>query len=127
MLLNLTGVIVIMGFFSAVSFADSCPEPEQIRQRDISQYMEWTVDERTSLDDLLGVKTLYAVRIINFGEYVSCRYTTDKWPVTMDGKPVSQNCTITPDAGEWDSTDSGQFVCRELDVSHCGFRFKCYD
>lgn len=105
--------------------ADSCPTPGEIRERKISKLYEWTVDENTTLKELLSVNKLYAVRIMNNGEYISCRYTTKKWPVTLDGKPDGKGCELTPLAGEWTSTDSGHLVCREKEVTKCGFKFEC--
>ena len=105
--------------------ADTCPTPGEIADRKISRLYEWTVDENTTLKELLSVNQLYAVRIMNYGEYISCRYTTTKWPVTLDGKPLGKGCELTPIAGEWTSTDSGQLVCRDKEVSKCGFKFEC--
>lgn len=111
--------------FAEAGLAASCPDPETIRLRELSRDLEWTVDEQTTLEELLTVKSLYAVRISNYGEYVSCYYTRDDWTVKLDAKPVTIGCLIMPDAGRWTSTDSGQLVCREEDVNRCGFRFEC--
>jgi hypothetical protein len=111
--------------FPEVLLAGNCPDPETIRLRELSRELEWTVDGQTTLDELLAVKSLYAVRISNYGEYVSCYYTTDEWTVKLDAKPVSIGCLIMPDSGRWTSTDSGQLVCREEDINRCGFRFEC--
>ena len=111
--------------FPEVLLAGNCPDPETIRLRELSRELEWTVDGQTTLDELLAVISLYAVRISNYGEYVSCYYTTDEWTVKLDAKPVTIGCLIMPDAGRWTSTDSGQLVCQEEDVNRCGFRIEC--
>jgi hypothetical protein len=111
--------------FPEVLLAGNCPDPEVIRLRELPRELEWTVDEQTTLEELLAVKSLYAVRISNYGEYVTCHYTTNQWPVKLDAKPVRAGCLILPDAGRWTSTDSGQLVCREEDVNRCGFQFEC--
>lgn len=115
---------VFLSLFSFVQ-ADTCPTPEEIRDRKISKLYEWTVDENTSLDELLSVERLYAVRLMDYGEYVSCRYTTKKWPLRLDGKPEGNGCELTPETGAWTSTDSGHLVCREEDVAKCGFKIAC--
>jgi hypothetical protein len=121
---------ILFGVFCLVVFpemllAGNCPDPEIIRLRELPRELEWTVDGQTTLEELLAVKSLYAVRISNYGEYVTCHYTTYQWPVKLDAKPVRAGCLILPDAGRWTSTDSGQLVCREEDVNRCGFRFEC--
>lgn len=118
---------VFVLLFTSNVIADSCPTPEEIRDRTISKQYEWTVDENTTLKELLAVKQLYAVRIMDYGDYVSCRYSTKQWPVTLDGKPKGRDCELTPLAGEWTSTDSGHLVCREKEVTQCGFKFDCKD
>jgi len=123
-ILNLIPCLLLY-FSSLTVLAVQCPSPEQIRQRTIPENLEWTVDESISIEELLSVKGLFAVRIFNYGEYVSCRYTTERWSVTMDGIPQNSRCIVLPDRGEWDSTNSGQLVCRETDVTQCGFRLKC--
>ena len=93
--------------------------------RKISKSYDWAVEENTSLEELLSVKNLFSVRIIDYDSHVSCRYTTDKWPVVLDGIPVEEKCIVKPEAGEWTSTDSGQLVCREEDVTKCLFNLEC--
>ena len=105
--------------------ADNCPTAEEIRDKKISRSYDWSVTENTTLKELYAVKRLYAVRIIDYDAYVSCRYATDKWPVTLDGNPLQPACKIVPDAGEWTSTDSGELVCREKDVTKCGYKMEC--
>ena len=107
------------------SRGDSCPSPDKIRHRDLSKQYEWTVDEKTSLQALLSVKKLYAVRIMDHGLYVSCYYTTDNWPVRLDAAPVQGECSLTPRDGKWKTTDSGQDVCTEKAAGKCGFTYTC--
>ena len=118
-----TGIIYIL--LMTNTQADVCPTADEIRDKKISSRYDWAVGENTTLKELLSVKTLYAVRIIDYDSYVSCRYTTDKWPVILDGNPLESKCRIVPDAGEWTSTDSGDLVCREKDVIKCGFKMEC--
>ena len=106
-------------------FPENCPTPEKIRARNISSQYEWTVQEGVTLENLLSVQQLYSVRIINFDDYISCRYSTGKWPVKLDGKPVNDKCHVLPEAGEWHGTDSGSLVCQEKDPVKCGFRMEC--
>lgn len=114
-------------FFFHISdvFPENCPTPEKIRERKISDQYEWTVQEGVTLDNLLSVQQLYSVRIINFDDYISCRYSTGKWPVKLDGKPVNNKCHVLPETGEWVGTDSGSLVCKEKDPGKCGFRIEC--
>ena len=107
--------------------AEVCPVPEQIRDRKISKEYDWSVEENTTLKELLAVKQLYSVRIMHNGEDISCRYTTGKWPVRLDGQPVSGKCKVVSESGEWSSTESGELVCNEEDVTKCGFKLECED
>ena len=118
-----TGFIYL--FLMSYTLADVCPTAEEIRDKKISSRYDWAVGENTSLKELLSVKTLYAVRIMDFDSYISCRYTTDKWPVILDGTPKPEQCRVMPTGGEWTGTDSGQLVCREKDVTKCGFKLDC--
>ena len=118
-------LLLLVFFFVPEVFSDSCPTPDMLRERKIPGQYEWTVQEGVTLDNVLGAQQLYAVRIFNFDEYVSCRYTTGKWPVKLDGKPVKNKCHLMPDAGEWTGTDSGTLVCQEKDLFKCGFRINC--
>ena len=118
-----TGIIYL--FLMSYTQADVCPTAEEIRGKKISRSYDWAVGENTTLKELLSVQTLYAVRIMDYDSYVSCRYTTDKWPVILDGTPRAEQCRIMPTGGEWTGTDSGQLVCREKDVTKCGFKLDC--
>jgi hypothetical protein len=121
---QLTALLLFLVFLPDVR-ADACPSADQVRNRNISRKYEWTVREGISLEDLLSVKKLYAVRIMDDGTYVSCNYTTDKWPVKLDATSVSGKCEFMPDKGEWKNTESGEIVCLEKDTGNCGFSFKC--
>ena len=118
-----TGIIYIL--LMTNTQADVCPTADEIRDKKISSRYDWAVGENTTLKELLSVKTLYAVRIIDYDSYVSCRYTTDKWPVILDGTPKTEQCRVMPTGGEWTGTDSGQLVCREEDVTKCLFNLEC--
>lgn len=107
------------------AYSDTCPTPDSLRERKIPGLYEWTVQEGVTLDNILDARRLYAVRIFNFDEYVSCHYTTGKWPVKIDGKPLNNKCRLLPETGKWTGTDSGTLVCREEDPAKCGFRLDC--
>ncbi len=124
----LTGLwltIIIFPVLASPAYADECPTPKEIREREISRRYDWAVPENVSLEQLLSVEKLYSVRIIDTDKYISCRYTTAKWPVSLDGEPLTRKCTVTPDAGEWASTESDELVCQEEDVTKCGFKLEC--
>jgi hypothetical protein len=118
-------LLILLLCINSESRGDSCPSPDKIRHRDLSKQYEWTVDEKTSLKDLLSVKKLYAVRIMDHGSYVSCHYTTDKWPIKLDVVPAQGECTFSHHKGEWKSTESGQDVCMEKNAGKCEFTYTC--
>lgn len=107
------------------AYAETCPAPEKIRERKLSTRYEWTVDEKTTLENLLSVKKLYAVRIMAEDAYVACHYTTGKWPIKLDMSPEGGACKPVPRGEHWLKTESGQIVCQEQDLSKCEFSFAC--
>ena len=109
------------------AFADRCPSTDEIIKREISVDYDWTVDERTGLDDVLAVKKLIATRIMNNGEYVSCKYTTGKLLVRLDGLPIKEKCIIKVSSGEWLTTGTGENACQEEDTLRCLFDIECQD
>jgi hypothetical protein len=117
--------VIIYLLLMSYTQADDCPTAGEIRDKKISRSYDWAVTENTTLKALLSVEELYAVRIMDYDAYVSCRYTAVEWPVTLDGNPLKSTCKIVPDAGEWTGTDSGELVCREKDVTKCGFKMEC--
>ena len=117
--------LVLYVFVIPVAVADNCPTPDEVRERKISENYEWTVDERVSLENILSVKRLIAVRIINDGEYMSCKYTTEKQLVVLYGLPKSDKCVINISSGEWISTDTGERVCQEKNITLCLFDVEC--
>ena len=117
--------ILLLFSISTESYADHCPSPDTIRHRKLSQKYEWTVAENTTLQNLLSAKKLYAVRIMDHDDYVSCHYTTDKWPIKLDMSPSSGKCKPVPHSSKWKNTDSGQVVCMEKDIANCDFNFEC--
>ena len=116
---------VLLLCIHAEARGDSCPSPEIILKRGLSKQYDWTVDENTTLQDLLSVKELYAVRIMDHGLFVACYYTTDKGYVRLDAAPIKGECSLTPDAGQWTSTDSGQNECAETSAGNCGYTYTC--
>ena len=109
------------------AYADRCPTPDEIRERTILKDYDWTVDERTSLENILSVKKSIAVRIMKNGEFVSCRYTTERQLVRLDGLPAKEKCVITVSSGEWINTTTGESVCQEEDTMQCLFEMECQD
>ena len=111
--------------FTGISGADTCPSVSEIIERDISRTYEWTVDDNTSLDDVLAVNKLYAVRIQDHGDYVSCYYATGKWPLKLDAKPEISKCIVEKTGGSWQETDAGNLVCMEENLFDCKYRIRC--
>lgn len=125
MVYRISFLLVLLVSCISSAYSDTCPTPDSLRERKIPGRYEWTVQEGVSLENILGAQRLYAVRIYNFDKYVSCRYTTGKWPVKIDGKPLNVKCRLLPETGVWTGTDSGTLVCREKDPAKCGFRQDC--
>jgi len=108
------------------AFAGSCATPEEIMERKLSENYDWTVNDKVTLKGLLSVKQLYAVRIMNYGEFVSCHYAAEGQLIRLDGLPNKKGkCLIEPSVGEWVGTDDGDLVCQEKDISKCQFKFEC--
>ena len=105
--------------------ADTCPSVAEIIERNIPRTYEWTVDDKTTLDDVLSVNKLYAVRIMDQGDYVSCFYTTPNWPLKLDAKPEKSRCIIRKEEDSWLETESGNLVCQEKNLFNCNFRISC--
>lgn len=116
---------ILMSVLHLPAAAETCPATAEIIERRISNLYEWTVEEGTSLDDLLSVNRLFSVRILNGGEFVSCQYTTRKWPVKLDAKPEVGGCRVIQTAGNWEETPSGHQVCRQKNLYACEFRITC--
>ena len=107
------------------SRGDSCPSPEMIIKRDLSKQYEWTVDENTSLQDLLSVKQFQEARIMDHGLFVSCFYTSEKGTVRLDAAPVKGECSLTLHDDQWIKTDAAQDVCTDTIAGNCGFTYTC--
>ncbi len=117
--------LILLSVFASSVRADTCPTPDQVRDRKLSNEYEWTVKEGVTLDEILDVKKLYSVRIFDNGDYVSCHYTTDKWPIRLDAKPDKSKCRMQYDGNKWEVTESGQEVCKETDLEKCNFKIEC--
>lgn len=100
-------------------FADQCPTPDIIKERNISRDYEWTLDERMTLDDVLSVEKLYSVRIKNKGEFIACYYSGSKGLLRLDGKPEKDDCGISKGAGSWEVANNGEEICKEQDLTLC--------
>ena len=105
-------------------YAESCPSPEQIRERQISRDFEWTVDEDTSLDDMLSVTRLIAISVENQLEYVSCKYKNNSKFIKLDGKASRENCSISISSGTW-LTNGKRRICDEKELGKCLFDIDC--
>ena len=118
-------IVLVLCNFSAR--AETCPAVSEIIERQISKLYEWTVEEGTTLDDLLSVNRLFSVRIHDNGRFVSCRYTARKWPVKLDASPEINDCHVIQSGGHWKEVDSGQLVCDEKNLFACEFSISCDD
>lgn len=123
---TVTGVLLVfLVMYSIAARAETCPAVSEIIERQISNLYEWTVEEGTTLDDLLSVNRLFSVRIHDHGRFVSCRYTARKWPVKLDAKPEVNGCLVIQEGGDWEEVDSGELVCHDKNLFACKFRISC--
>jgi hypothetical protein len=105
--------------------ADQCPTPEVIKERKILQDIEWTIDERRSLDDVLAVEKLYSVRIKNKGEFIACYYSGSKNLLRLDGSSFNEGCVVNKKSGRWEHSENGEQVCKEEDLNLCHYEIHC--
>ena len=117
--------LVYFYFNSGLAMADQCPSVEIIKERKISRAYDWSIDERRSIDDLLSVKNLYSVRIKNKSEFVACYYSSSKNTIRLDGAVIEKDCLIKKTSGRWETSESGELVCKEEDLSLCQFEIVC--
>jgi hypothetical protein len=108
-----------------IVIADQCPTPEIIKERQITQDLEWTIDERRSLDDVLAVEKLYSVRIKNKGEFIACYYSGSKNLLRLDGSSYNKDCVINKKSGSWELSENGEQVCKEDDLYLCHYVIHC--
>ena len=111
--------------FSSSIYADTCPTPSDINDREVPEAYEWTVNYEVALDDLLAVTQLYAVTIENHGEFVSCKYDSPNREVRLDGISKAVKCLITVDSGDWFTMDNGAIICQEDELSKCQYKYEC--
>ena len=76
------------------------------------------------IDDMLSVTRLIAISIENQLEYVSCKYKIDSKFIKLDGKPVSENCSISISSGSW-LTHGNRKICSEKELDQCLFDIDC--
>ena len=110
---------------SNIAFADVCPTPKIIKDREISRDYEWTLDERKTLDDVLAVEQLYSVRIKNNGEFVACYYSSPRGLLRLDGKPEKEGCSLKIKQGNWASLETGEAICKEEKLALCHYEISC--
>ncbi len=110
-----------------ILFADQCPTPEKIKERNISREYDWTINERRTLEDVLSVEKLYSVRIRNEAEYIACYYSGSRSLLRLDGKPLKQSCRVKKVSGRWESTGNDEQICQEEDLGKCEYDMKCDD
>lgn len=108
-------------------FADQCPTPEKIKERDITREYDWTINERRTLEDVLSVEKLYSVRINNQAEYIACYYSGSRSLLRLDGKPLKQPCRVKEISGRWELTENDEQICLEDDLGKCEYDIKCDD
>lgn len=127
--LSIKVVMIMLTFWllTPVVFADRCPSTDEIIKREVSRDYDWTVDERTSLDKVLAVRKLIAARIMNNGEYISCRYSTGNFLLRLDGLPIKEECMLKVSSGKWLTTAAGETVCQEEDVLRCLYDIECQE
>lgn len=106
-------------------WADQCPTPEKIKDRDISRDYDWTIDERRTLEDVLSVEKLYSVRIKNKGEFVACYYSGSKHLLRLDGKPLKQPCKLNSVSPSWDLSENAEQICNEDNLGLCEYEMEC--
>ena len=118
---------IILSISPSLLFADHCPTPEKIKERNISREYDWTINERRTLEDVLSVEKLYSVRIRNEAEYIACYYSGSRSLLRMDGKPLKQSCRVKKISGRWEPTENGDQICMEDDLGKCEYEIKCDD
>ena len=118
---------IIFSINSSLLFADQCPTPKKIQERNISREFDWTINERRTLEDVLSVEKLYSVRIRNEAEYIACYYTGSRGLLRLDGKPLKQYCRVKEVSGRWESIENGETICLEDELGKCEYDMKCED
>lgn len=118
-------LLIALLMYSIAARAETCPAVSEIVERQISNLYIWTVEEGTTLDDLLSVNRLFSVRIHDHGRFVSCRYTAKKWPVKLDAMPEVNGCNVIQTDGDWKEIEAGELVCRDKNLFACKFRISC--
>lgn len=111
----------------ATVFADQCPSPEQVRERNISRDYEWSVAETVTLPMLLEVSELREVSLQNHGEFVSCHYLSGQLPVRLDGAAPGSGCLVTKSSGTWIPLPGGELNCNESEPADCQFAIECFN
>ena len=107
---------IILSISPCLLFADQCPTPEKIKERNISREYDWTINERRTLEDVLSVEELYSVRINNKAEYIACYYSGSRSLLRLDGKPLKQTCGVKKISGRWEATENDEQICLEDDL-----------
>ena len=116
---------IILLLFSPIVAADTCPSVRDIKNREVPETYEWTVNYELALDDLLAVTKLYAVTIENHGAFVSCKYESPRREVRLDGISKIKKCLITVDTGDWFTMDNGKIICQDDDIRKCQYKYEC--
>ncbi len=116
---------IILSISPSLLFADQCPTPEKIKERNISREYDWTINKRRTLEDVLSVEKLYSVRINNKAEYIACYYSGSRSLLRLDGIPLKQPCRVKEIKGRWESTENGDQICLEEDFGKCEYEMKC--
>ncbi|GJM04814.1 MAG: hypothetical protein DHS20C09_08050 [marine bacterium B5-7] len=118
---------IILSISTSLLFADVCPTPEKIKERNISRDYDWTINERRTLEDVLSVEKLYSVRINNKAEYIACYYSGSRSLLRLDGKPLKQPCRVKVISGRWELTENDEQICLEDDLGKCEYGMTCDD
>ena len=118
-------ITIILFLFGPFVSADTCPSVGDIKNREVPETYEWTVNYELALDDLLSVTKLYAVTIENYGAFVSWKYESPRREVRLDGISKTKKCLITVNTGDWFTMDNGKIICQEDDITKCQYKYEC--
>lgn len=122
--LSISSLLFIYTLLNFVQ-AETCPSPQEIRARLVSENYEWSVNEDVSLESLLSVKKLYGVSIENHGEFVACKYEAPGQYVRLDGMPRPTGCPVIAISQNWAVNTAGQLACDDEDLVACVFGNGC--
>lgn len=119
--------LLLICCYQASVYADKCPDREQIIARELSKQYEWSVAEDISLQELLAVEQLVAVKIMNQGEFVRCEYRGEKPVLNLDAISTLAGCKLVAGNSLWVSNNESELMCLESEPDDCRFEKICHD